>query len=317
MPVRGDRARGRRDRASARALRRGVRRRGAGPGRGARGRDARRRHDAFEGKTGYGLSRRRPRRAPCAARRASSAPTGVDRAVRPRRPAGLRPPTRGWTRSTRWRASCDVDALDIYVESVAFSQRAPRAPGRDRRARAACRCARTSSSSTPTARCRWRWPRARARSTTSRACTPTTSRRWPRAECAAVLLPGAEFLGAERVAPARALADAGAICVLATDCNPGTSPVASLPVDHRARRAPLRLERARGAAGVHAQRGVGARPVRRARLARGRQARRRRPARRARRARPLPLRPQPGVRWSSAPARWPTCARTQAWRVHA
>ena len=50
------------------------------------------------------------------------------------------------------------------------------------------------------------------------------------AECAAVLLPGAEFLGAERVAPARELADAGAICVLATDCNPGTSPISSLPV---------------------------------------------------------------------------------------
>jgi imidazolonepropionase len=50
------------------------------------------------------------------------------------------------------------------------------------------------------------------------------------AECAAVLLPGAEFLGAEELAPARELADAGAICVLATDLNPGTSPVASLPV---------------------------------------------------------------------------------------
>jgi imidazolonepropionase len=50
------------------------------------------------------------------------------------------------------------------------------------------------------------------------------------ADCAAVLLPGAELLGDEHVAPGRALADAGAICVLATDCNPGTSPVASLPV---------------------------------------------------------------------------------------
>ena len=44
-----------------------------------------------------------------------------------------------------------------------------------------------------------------------------------------MLLPGAELLGAE-AAPARELADAGAICVLATDCNPGTSPVASLPL---------------------------------------------------------------------------------------
>ncbi|MDP9399628.1 MAG: imidazolonepropionase [Actinomycetota bacterium] len=50
------------------------------------------------------------------------------------------------------------------------------------------------------------------------------------AECAAVLLPSAEFLGAEHLAPARDLADAGAICVLATDANPGTSPVVSLPL---------------------------------------------------------------------------------------
>ncbi|HEV2999744.1 MAG TPA: imidazolonepropionase [Solirubrobacteraceae bacterium] len=51
-----------------------------------------------------------------------------------------------------------------------------------------------------------------------------------RAECAAVLLPSAELLGDEGVAPGRELADAGAIAVLATDANPGTSPVASLPV---------------------------------------------------------------------------------------
>lgn len=51
-----------------------------------------------------------------------------------------------------------------------------------------------------------------------------------RAECGAVLLPGAELMGAEDLAPARALADAGAICVLATDANPGTSPIVSMPV---------------------------------------------------------------------------------------
>jgi imidazolonepropionase len=50
------------------------------------------------------------------------------------------------------------------------------------------------------------------------------------APCAAVLLPAAEFLGAERRAPARALLDAGAIVVLATDGNPGTAPVFSMPV---------------------------------------------------------------------------------------
>jgi len=50
------------------------------------------------------------------------------------------------------------------------------------------------------------------------------------AECAAVLLPGAELMGDEGVAPGRALADAGAIGVLATDANPGTSPILSLPL---------------------------------------------------------------------------------------
>jgi imidazolonepropionase len=51
-----------------------------------------------------------------------------------------------------------------------------------------------------------------------------------RSECAAVLLPGAEFMGAEACAPARALIDAGAAVALATDANPGTSPIFSLPL---------------------------------------------------------------------------------------
>jgi imidazolonepropionase len=50
------------------------------------------------------------------------------------------------------------------------------------------------------------------------------------ARCAAVLLPAAEFLGAEERAPGRALVDAGAIVVLATDANPGTAPVVSMPL---------------------------------------------------------------------------------------
>jgi imidazolonepropionase len=51
-----------------------------------------------------------------------------------------------------------------------------------------------------------------------------------KAECAAVLLPGAELMGNEHVPPARELADAGALCVLATDANPGTSPIVSMPL---------------------------------------------------------------------------------------
>ena len=50
------------------------------------------------------------------------------------------------------------------------------------------------------------------------------------ATCAAVLLPAAEFLGNEQRAPGRALVDAGAIVVLATDANPGTAPVFSIPI---------------------------------------------------------------------------------------
>jgi imidazolonepropionase len=50
------------------------------------------------------------------------------------------------------------------------------------------------------------------------------------APCAAVLLPAAEFLGAEHRAPGRALLDAGAIVVVASDGNPGTAPVFSMPV---------------------------------------------------------------------------------------
>ena len=49
-------------------------------------------------------------------------------------------------------------------------------------------------------------------------------------ETAAGLLPGAEFMGKEDTAPARALIDAGAIVMLATDANPGTSPIFSLPL---------------------------------------------------------------------------------------
>jgi imidazolonepropionase len=50
------------------------------------------------------------------------------------------------------------------------------------------------------------------------------------AECAAVLLPAAELLGAEHLAPGRTLADAGAICAIASGCHPSRSPVASMPL---------------------------------------------------------------------------------------
>jgi imidazolonepropionase len=129
----------------------------------------------------------------------------------------------------RLAARSDVDALDIYVESVAF--------GNDHLERLGAIAARervplrahveqfNTNRSVPVALA------AGARSVDHLACLdPEDLAPLAAAECAAVLLPGAEVLGDERVAPGRALADAGAICVIATDCNPGTSPVLSLPL---------------------------------------------------------------------------------------
>jgi imidazolonepropionase len=126
-------------------------------------------------------------------------------------------------------AACDVDALDIYVESVAFANRHLERLGEIARREGVPLRAHVeqfnTNRSVPVALA------AGARSVDHLAClhaddlAPLAA-----AECAAVLLPGAELLGDEHVAPGRALADAGAICVLATDCNPGTSPVVSLPL---------------------------------------------------------------------------------------
>jgi imidazolonepropionase len=122
-----------------------------------------------------------------------------------------------------------ASALDIYVESVAFTNDHLARMGQiARRTRLDLRAhveQFNANRSVPVA------IGAGARSVDHLACLhPDDIAPLAAAECAAVLLPGAEFLGDERVAPARELADAGAICVLATDCNPGTSPIASLPV---------------------------------------------------------------------------------------
>jgi imidazolonepropionase len=126
-------------------------------------------------------------------------------------------------------ARADVDALDIYVESVAFRnedlERLGEIAARERVPLRAHVEQFATHRSVPVALA------AGARSVDHLACLhPDDLEPLARAECAAVLLPGAEFLGAEHTPPARALADARAICVLATDCNPGTSPVASMPV---------------------------------------------------------------------------------------
>jgi imidazolonepropionase len=126
-------------------------------------------------------------------------------------------------------AQCDIDALDIYVESVAFAnadlERLGAIAAREGVPLRAHVEQFNANRSVPVALA------AGARSVDHLACLhPDDLAPLAAAECAAVLLPGAEVLGAERVAPGRALADAGAICVLATDCNPGTSPVQSLPL---------------------------------------------------------------------------------------
>jgi imidazolonepropionase len=186
---------------------------------------------AFEGKSGYGLS-----------------PEGEARAVRLGRALGDRVPqpmamtglfahaVPPGTSADAWMdeaealaRACDVDALDIFVESVAFTNEhlarmgaIAREAGRPLRAHVEQFAAHRS---VPVA---LEWG---ARSVDHLSCLhPDDVAPLAAAECAAVLLPGAELLGAEHTAPGRALADAGAICVLATDLNPGTSPVASLPV---------------------------------------------------------------------------------------
>jgi imidazolonepropionase len=122
-----------------------------------------------------------------------------------------------------------AEALDLYVESIAFTNaHLERMGAMARDAGIALRAhveQFATHRSVPVALA------AGARSVDHLSCLhPDDLVPLARSECAAVLLPAAEVLGAERVAPGRALADAGAICVLATDLNPGTSPVASLPL---------------------------------------------------------------------------------------
>jgi imidazolonepropionase len=190
---------------------------------------------AFEGKSGYGLSataevravglavelrRRVPQTLTSTALLAHAVPEGYG--------------ADGWMDEVEAMMPAvlevgDPTALDIYVESVAFGNEHLRRMGElagenglDLRAHVEQF---NTNHSVPVALA------ARARSVDHLAClaedelAPLAS-----SDTAAVLLPGAEFLGDERVAPARQLADAGAICALATDLNPGTSPILSLPV---------------------------------------------------------------------------------------
>ncbi|MGO9957854.1 MAG: imidazolonepropionase, partial [Solirubrobacteraceae bacterium] len=122
-----------------------------------------------------------------------------------------------------------VTALDIFVESIAFSNRHLESIGElAASAGLALRChveQFASHRSVPVALA------AGARSVDHLSMIhPDDIEPLAQAPCAAVLLPAAEFLGGEHRAPGRALVDAGSIVVLATDANPGTAPVVSMPV---------------------------------------------------------------------------------------
>jgi len=184
----------------------------------------------FEGKTGYGLSVDAERRA---VRLGRTLGEQVEQSTRVTGLFAHAVPT-GFTADAwmdeveRLADTTDVDALDIYVETVAFANEHLERLGRIAAARGLPLRAHVeqfaANRSVPVALA------AGARSVDHLACLqPEELGPLAASETAAVLLPGAEFLGDEALAPARALADAGAICVLGTDLNPGTSPVASIP----------------------------------------------------------------------------------------
>jgi len=184
----------------------------------------------FEGKTGYGLSVDAERRA---VRLGRALGDQVEQSTRVTGLFAHAVPT-GFTADAwmdeveRLADTTDVDALDIYVETVAFANEHLERLGRIAAARGLPLRAHVeqfaANRSVPVALA------AGARSVDHLACLqPEELGPLAASKTAAVLLPGAEFLGDEALAPARALADAGAICVLGTDLNPGTSPVASIP----------------------------------------------------------------------------------------
>jgi imidazolonepropionase len=190
---------------------------------------------SFECKSGYGLSPDAELRALALAERldgvvpqattstallAHAVPDGYDADGWMDRVEALVPQVAAETRAT---------ALDLYVETIAFSNDHLRRMGALAAAHRLDLRAHVeqfnANGSVPVAL------EAGARSVDHLSrLAPEDAGPLAAAECAAVLLPGAEHMGAEHTPPARALADAGAICVLATDANPGTSPIVSMPL---------------------------------------------------------------------------------------
>jgi imidazolonepropionase len=189
----------------------------------------------FECKSGYGLSRERELRALALAGSlgARVAQTTTSTALLAHAvPAGF--DAAGWMDEVaamlpEVRALGSVSALDIFVESIAFgNDDLERMGALAAEAELALRChveQFASHGSVPVALA------CGARSVDHLSMLPASDvGPLGAADCAAVLLPAAEFLGAEHRAPGRALMEAGALVVLASDANPGTAPVVSMPV---------------------------------------------------------------------------------------
>jgi imidazolonepropionase len=185
----------------------------------------------FECKSGYGLSAEGERRALALAAQLGEAveqTTTATALLAHAVPDGY--DADGWMEVVAQLAGeVPARALDIYVESIAFGNEHLARMGQLAREHGLALRAHVeqfhANRSVPVAL------DAGARSVDHLACVhPDDLAPLARSECAAVLLPGAAFLGGEAVEPARALADLGAICALGTDANPGTSPVVSLPL---------------------------------------------------------------------------------------
>jgi imidazolonepropionase len=190
---------------------------------------------AFETKSGYGLSRDGELRALRLARAlADSVPQTVISTALLAHAVPLGYTTETWMQEVQAMLPAvlelgSVSALDIFVESIAFSNQDLQLMGALAAAGGLALRSHVEQfgghRSVPVALA------ARARSVDHLSTLPAEDvGPLAGAECAAVLLPAAEFLGAEHRAPGRELLDAGALVVLATDLNPGTAPVAALPV---------------------------------------------------------------------------------------
>ena len=125
-----------------------------------------------------------------------------------------------------------VDAVDGFCESIAFTrEEIARVFEAARAARLAGQAARRAACPTAAAR-RWRPNSARCRPIISNISTKPASRRWRARASSRRCCPALTTSCARRQAPPVALfRKHGVPMAVATDCNPGTSPLTSLLLD--------------------------------------------------------------------------------------